>query len=57
MLQNLLSSSVDKTARLWRVGHDHCLRVYSHNNYGKPLTMGLVCIGYYIQPVRHYIMN
>ncbi|KAI3469108.1 hypothetical protein Pfo_025771 [Paulownia fortunei] len=30
---NLLSSSVDKTARLWRVGHDHCLRVYSHNNY------------------------
>ncbi|KAL2236676.1 UNVERIFIED_CONTAM: WD repeat-containing protein 44 [Sesamum indicum] len=31
--QHLLSSSVDKTARLWRVGHDNCLRVYSHNNY------------------------
>ncbi|KAL0291358.1 UNVERIFIED_CONTAM: WD repeat-containing protein 44 [Sesamum angustifolium] len=30
---HLLSSSVDKTARLWRVGHDDCLRVYSHNNY------------------------
>ncbi|KAL8535565.1 hypothetical protein ACS0TY_011263 [Phlomoides rotata] len=29
----LLSSSVDKTARLWRMGHEHCLGVYSHNNY------------------------
>ncbi|PIM97951.1 G-protein beta subunit [Handroanthus impetiginosus] len=30
---HLLSSSVDKTARLWRVGHDLCLGVYPHNNY------------------------
>ncbi|KAI3453342.1 hypothetical protein Pfo_010005 [Paulownia fortunei] len=30
---HLLSSSVDKTARLWRLGHDHCLGVYLHNNY------------------------
>ncbi|TMW82457.1 hypothetical protein EJD97_005884 [Solanum chilense] len=29
----LLSSSVDKTARLWQVGHDKCLGVYPHNNY------------------------
>ncbi|TMX01813.1 hypothetical protein EJD97_023554 [Solanum chilense] len=29
----LLSSSVDKTARLWKVGQDQCLGVYSHNNY------------------------
>lgn len=29
----LLSSSVDKTARLWQVGHDKCVGVYSHNNY------------------------
>ncbi|KAK4363808.1 hypothetical protein RND71_019049 [Anisodus tanguticus] len=29
----LLSSSVDKTVRLWQVGHDECLGVYSHNNY------------------------
>nr|GMD63064.1 WD repeat-containing protein 44-like [Ipomoea batatas] len=28
----LLSSSVDKTARLWQVGHDQCLGVYPHNN-------------------------
>ncbi|KAL6556982.1 hypothetical protein OROHE_006858 [Orobanche hederae] len=30
---SLLSSSVDKTVRLWRAGDDRCLRIYSHNNY------------------------
>ncbi|KAI8569828.1 hypothetical protein RHMOL_Rhmol02G0306800 [Rhododendron molle] len=30
---HLLSSSVDKTVRLWEVGQNHCLRVFSHNNY------------------------
>ncbi|KAL3619522.1 hypothetical protein CASFOL_037092 [Castilleja foliolosa] len=30
---HLLSSSVDKTTRLWRMGHDHCQGVYLHNNY------------------------
>ncbi|XP_040989705.1 uncharacterized protein LOC121237161 [Juglans microcarpa x Juglans regia] len=29
----LLSSSVDKTVRLWQVGCDRCLRIFSHNNY------------------------
>ncbi|KAI9182410.1 hypothetical protein LWI28_025079 [Acer negundo] len=29
----LLSSSVDKTVRLWQVGCDQCLQVFSHNNY------------------------
>ncbi|CAO2821343.1 unnamed protein product [Amaranthus hypochondriacus] len=29
----LLSASVDKTVRLWRVGIDHCLNVFPHNNY------------------------
>ncbi|KAM7463645.1 hypothetical protein LguiA_031766 [Lonicera macranthoides] len=29
----LLSSSVDKTVRLWRVGCDECLEVFSHCNY------------------------
>ncbi|OIW09896.1 hypothetical protein TanjilG_32045 [Lupinus angustifolius] len=29
----ILSSSVDKTVRLWQVGIDRCLRVFSHNNY------------------------
>ncbi|KAK4759094.1 hypothetical protein SAY87_020395 [Trapa incisa] len=29
----LLSSSIDETVRLWRVGSDGCLRVFKHNNY------------------------
>ncbi|XP_059642350.1 WD repeat-containing protein YMR102C-like isoform X2 [Cornus florida] len=29
----LLSSSVDKTVRLWQLEHDQCLGVFSHNNY------------------------
>ncbi|XP_031252828.1 WD repeat-containing protein 44-like [Pistacia vera] len=29
----LLSSSADNTVRLWRVGSDHCLRVFPHSNY------------------------
>lgn len=34
LVQCLLSSSVDKTVRLWRVGCDECLEVFSHCNYG-----------------------
>lgn len=34
-MQLLLSSSVDKTVRLWQLGCDTCLRVYCHNNYGR----------------------
>ncbi|KAL1565503.1 WD repeat-containing protein 44-like [Salvia divinorum] len=29
----LLSSSVDKTVRLWLVGVDHCLNVFQHSDY------------------------
>lgn len=29
----ILSSSVDKTVRLWKVGHDECLKVFVHSNY------------------------
>ncbi|TYI73815.1 hypothetical protein E1A91_D07G156500v1 [Gossypium mustelinum] len=31
--QHILSSSVDKTVRLWQVGYEECLKVFSHNNY------------------------
>lgn len=29
----LISSSVDKTVRLWQVGHKECLKVFTHSNY------------------------
>ncbi|KAD2805547.1 hypothetical protein E3N88_38924 [Mikania micrantha] len=29
----LLSSSVDETVRLWRVGSDCCVRIFPHSNY------------------------
>lgn len=29
----LLSSSIDKTVRLWKVGCENCLEVFSHSNY------------------------
>ncbi|KAE9608851.1 hypothetical protein Lal_00020374 [Lupinus albus] len=29
----LLSSSVDKTVRLWHVKHENCLKIFSHSNY------------------------
>ncbi|GER28565.1 transducin/WD40 repeat-like superfamily protein [Striga asiatica] len=39
----LLSSSVDKTVRLWRVGVDHCLKVFLHGDYGMhPTALQLV---------------
>lgn len=31
--RELLSASMDKTVRLWKVGNDNCLKVFSHNNY------------------------
>lgn len=37
-MQDLLSASMDKTVRLWQVGCNSCLKVFSHTNYGKPFT-------------------
>ncbi|GMI73652.1 hypothetical protein like AT5G24320 [Hibiscus trionum] len=31
--KHILSSSVDKTVRLWQVGYDACQKVFLHNNY------------------------
>lgn len=35
MLQILLSSSMDKTVRAWKIGCDQCLRVFPHKDFGK----------------------
>ncbi|KAJ6946013.1 hypothetical protein NC651_000937 [Populus alba x Populus x berolinensis] len=44
----LLSSSVDKTVRLWQVGCDRCLRVFSHNNYVTSVDFNPVDDNYFI---------
>ncbi|KAJ7959375.1 WD repeat-containing protein 44 [Quillaja saponaria] len=44
----LLSSSIDKTVRLWRVGFDHCLKVFSHNNYVTCVQFNPVNDNYFI---------
>nr|XP_043607170.1 uncharacterized WD repeat-containing protein C3H5.08c-like [Erigeron canadensis]XP_043607172.1 uncharacterized WD repeat-containing protein C3H5.08c-like [Erigeron canadensis] len=31
--RHLLSSSVDNTVRMWKLGHHECLKVFTHNNY------------------------
>ncbi|XP_043720915.1 WD repeat-containing protein 44-like [Telopea speciosissima] len=44
----LLSSSVDKTVRLWRVGYDGCLKVFFHNNYVTCVQFNPVDNNYFI---------
>ncbi|KAB1215515.1 WD repeat-containing protein 44 [Morella rubra] len=44
----LLSSSVDKTVRLWQVGCDKCLRIFSHNNYVTCVDFNPVDDNYFI---------
>ncbi|XP_074291743.1 WD repeat-containing protein YMR102C-like [Silene latifolia] len=44
----LLSSSVDKTVRLWRVGCNHCLKVFTHNNYVTCIEFNPVDENYFI---------
>lgn len=44
----LVSSSVDKTARLWLVGLDKCLGVYAHNNYVTCVDFNPVDDNYFI---------
>ncbi|XP_050228449.1 uncharacterized protein LOC126677730 [Mercurialis annua] len=44
----LLSSSIDKTVRLWQVGCDRCLRVFSHNNYVTCVDFNPVDDNYFI---------
>lgn len=44
----LLSSSVDRTVRLWQVGCDRCLRIFSHNNYVTCVDFNPVNDNYFI---------
>ncbi|XP_030454081.1 uncharacterized protein LOC115675515 [Syzygium oleosum] len=44
----LLSSSTDKTVRLWRVGCDRCLMVYSHNDYVTSISFNPVNENFFI---------
>ncbi|MCD7446118.1 hypothetical protein HAX54_037325 [Datura stramonium] len=44
----LLSSSTDKTVRLWQVGYDKCLKVFSHSNYVTCIQFNPVNDDYFI---------
>ncbi|KAF6154895.1 hypothetical protein GIB67_018332 [Kingdonia uniflora] len=44
----LLSSSKDKTVRLWQVGSNKCLQVFYHNNYVTCIQFSPVDDGYFI---------
>ncbi|VFQ72629.1 unnamed protein product [Cuscuta campestris] len=45
---SLLSCSVDKTVRLWQVGFDQCLQVFSHTNYVSCVQFNPVNDDYFI---------
>ncbi|XP_048334949.2 uncharacterized protein LOC107423670 isoform X2 [Ziziphus jujuba] len=44
----LLSSSMDKTVRLWQVGYNQCLKIFSHNNYVTSVQFNPVDDNYFI---------
>ncbi|KAL3650574.1 hypothetical protein CASFOL_006977 [Castilleja foliolosa] len=44
----LLSSSVDKTVRLWRVGVDHCIKIFHHSDYVTSIQFNPVNDDYFI---------
>ncbi|KAH0433527.1 hypothetical protein IEQ34_027010 [Dendrobium chrysotoxum] len=46
--KHLLSSSVDKTVRLWQLGCDGCLKVFAHNNY-------VTCVQFKPNDERYFI--
>ena len=39
MVQSLLSASMDKTVRLWKLGSNVCRGVLPHNGYGMLLLL------------------
>lgn len=41
-VQLLLSSSMDKTVRLWDMETKDCLKMFSHNDYGERHTLTIL---------------
>ncbi|GJU58379.1 putative reverse transcriptase domain-containing protein [Tanacetum coccineum] len=44
----LLSASVDKTVRMWKLGHHECLKIFTHTNYVTYVEFNLVDDNYFI---------
>ncbi|KAK1438555.1 hypothetical protein QVD17_04364 [Tagetes erecta] len=44
----LLSSSVDKTVRMWKLGHDECFKIFIHHNYVTCVEFNPVDDNYFI---------
>jgi len=53
-LQLLLSSSMDKTVRLWDLESKSCLKFFAHNDYGEIFYLSFVFSGE-IRNVTHYL--
>ncbi|KAI7741127.1 hypothetical protein M8C21_000647 [Ambrosia artemisiifolia] len=45
---HLLSSSVDKSVRMWKLGHDECLKIFAHYNYVTCVEFNPVDDNYFI---------
>lgn len=41
-LQHLLSSSMDKTVRLWDMETKTCLKLFAHNDYGETFLLNKI---------------
>ncbi|GJU29237.1 WD repeat-containing protein 44-like protein [Tanacetum coccineum] len=44
----LLSASVDKTVRMWKLGHHECLKIFTHTNYVTCVEFNPVDDNYFI---------
>ncbi|KAI3693709.1 hypothetical protein L1987_76659 [Smallanthus sonchifolius] len=44
----LLSSSVDNTVRMWKLGHHECLKIFTHSNYVTSVDFNPVDDNYFI---------
>ncbi|KAI3812855.1 hypothetical protein L1987_17568 [Smallanthus sonchifolius] len=44
----ILSSSVDKTVRMWKLGHAECLKIFTHHNYVTCVDFNPVDDNYFI---------